>query len=51
MLPYGDPYVASLRECGVQINRKLSSTVPVWFSGVIASDTGMEPVNELKDVY
>lgn len=51
MLPCGDPYVASLRECGVQINRERSSTSPVWFSSVVPSDKGMEPIEDLKDVY
>lgn len=51
MLPCGDPYVASLRECGIQINRQRSSTAPVWFSTVVPSDKGMEPIDDLEDVY
>ena len=51
MLPCGDPYVASLRECGVRINRERSSTAPVWFSSVVPGDKGMEPIDDLKDVY
>ena len=51
MLPCGDPYVASLRECGIQVNRERSSTAPVWFSSVVPSDKGMEPIDDLKDVY
>ena len=47
----GDPYVASLRECGIRINNKRSSTAPVWFSSVVPSDKGMEPIDDLKDVY
>ena len=51
MLPCGGPYVASLRECGVKINHKRSSTAPVWFSSVVPSDKGMEPIEGLKDDY
>lgn len=51
MLPCGDPYIASLRACGIQINHERSSTSCAWFSSVVPSDKGMEPTEELKDVY
>lgn len=51
MLSCGDPYVDSLRKCGVRINRERSSTSPVWFSSVVPNDKGMESIEDLKDVY
>ena len=47
----GDPYMASLRECGIRINNKRSSTAPIWFSSVVPNNKGIEPIDNLKDVY
>ncbi|RYO74938.1 hypothetical protein DL764_010620 [Monosporascus ibericus] len=51
MLPCGDPYIRSLRACGIQVNRERSETSCSWFSSVVPSDKGMEPIEELQDTY
>lgn len=51
MLPCGDPYVASLQECAIQINQEREDTSCTWYSSVIPSDKGMKPTEALKDVY
>ena len=51
MLPCGDPYILSLRACGIQVNRERSQTSCSWFSSVVPGDKGMEPGEELQDVY
>lgn len=50
MFPCSDPYVDALRACGIQVNRD-SSNACVWFSSVNPSANGMEPFEELQDVY
>ena len=51
MIPCGEAYVASLRECGIRINRERTSTSPVWFSSVAPNAKGMESIEDLKDIY
>ena len=51
MLPCGAPYVASLRECGIQINCERTGISPVWFSSVAPSAKGVQSIEELKDIY
>ncbi|KAK4199547.1 putative dual specificity polyketide synthase [Triangularia verruculosa] len=48
MLPCGDPYIASLRECGVRVNK---SPKCAWFSSVVASEKPLEATEVLQDVY
>ena len=50
MVPCGDPYISSLRECGVRVNQQRSNSCS-WFSSVTASDKRMEATEELQDVY
>lgn len=50
MLQCGDPYVAALRACGIQINRDRNSTCK-WFSSVSPSAEAMEAIPELQDIY
>lgn len=50
MLPCGDPYVKSMKACGVQVNRNQDKKC-AWFSTVTASDRPMEPIEGLQDVY
>lgn len=49
MLPCGEAYVQSLRDCGVQV--RSGKTTCSWFSSVVPSDKGMRPVEELSGVY
>ncbi|KAL8721592.1 MAG: hypothetical protein Q9225_001756 [Loekoesia sp. 1 TL-2023] len=51
MLPCGDPYIHSLRACGIRVNPKRSNITCSWFSSVAPSDNGMEPGEELRDAY
>jgi hybrid polyketide synthase / nonribosomal peptide synthetase ACE1 len=51
MLPCGDPYVHSLRACGVRVNRERSNTSCSWFSSVTPGANGVESGEELQDVY
>jgi hybrid polyketide synthase/nonribosomal peptide synthetase ACE1 len=52
MLPCSDPYVDALRACGVQVKRdRGDGTTCTWFSSVVPSEKGMEPVQELQDIY
>jgi hybrid polyketide synthase/nonribosomal peptide synthetase ACE1 len=48
MLSCGDLYTKALRACEVRVNRNTSCS---WFSSVNPSDKGMEPGEELQDVY
>ncbi|PGH21386.1 hypothetical protein AJ80_03303 [Polytolypa hystricis UAMH7299] len=50
MLPCGDPYINSLRECGIKVNRERSTTCS-WFSSVTPSDKGVEPTEQFQDIY
>ncbi len=49
MLPCSDPYIDSLRTCGIHINRERNTSCS-WFSSVIAGKV-MEPIKELQDNY
>ena len=49
MLPCGDAYIQSLRECGIRVNRDRDTSC-TWYSSVIPGKA-MEPVEELQDVY
>lgn len=49
MTPCGDPYIASLQDCGIQISKKSSDCV--WFSSVVPDAQGTVPGDELRDVY
>jgi hybrid polyketide synthase / nonribosomal peptide synthetase ACE1 len=51
MLPCADPYIHSLQACGVRVNRERSNTACSWFSSVTPGDKGIEPGEELQDVY
>ena len=51
MLPCGDPYITSLRECRVGINHERKSNSPDWFSSVVPLDKAMKPIEDLKDTY
>ncbi|KAJ5740973.1 hypothetical protein N7493_000845 [Penicillium malachiteum] len=50
MLRCGDPYVAALRACGIQVNRD-QNTGCKWFSSVNACAEEMKPTAELQDTY
>ncbi|KAJ5579714.1 uncharacterized protein N7459_005699, partial [Penicillium hispanicum] len=50
MLPCGDPYIESLRACGVQVNKDRSSSC-AWYSSVVPNDKPMDATDELKDTY
>ncbi|KAL8679555.1 MAG: hypothetical protein Q9186_004175 [Xanthomendoza sp. 1 TL-2023] len=50
MVPCGDPYIRSLRTCGIGINH--TATTPCsWFSSVTPSDKAMVPGEELQTSY
>ncbi len=51
MFPCGDPYVAALRACDIQINQERNGDRCVWFSSVVPSAKGVEPTENLKDIY
>lgn len=51
MLPCGDRYVQALRACGIQVNQHRADTSCTWFSSVTGAAKGMEPVDELRDIY
>ncbi|KAI0597513.1 hypothetical protein F4775DRAFT_593206 [Biscogniauxia sp. FL1348] len=51
MLPCGDPYVESLRACGVQVTQDRNNTGCAWYSSVVPSDKPMEPIPELQGTY
>ena len=51
MLPCGDPYIHSLRACGIRVDRERSNNSCSWFSSAIPGDKGMGPSEELQDVY
>jgi hybrid polyketide synthase/nonribosomal peptide synthetase ACE1 len=51
MLPCGDPYVASLKACGVKVIRDRADKSCSWFSSVTPSNKPMEAVEELQDEY
>lgn len=50
MLPCGEPYVDSMRACGIRVNRDRSTSCS-WFSSVNPSSKPMEPTEDLQDVY
>lgn len=50
MLPCCDIYVDALRTCGIQVNGDRNNTC-TWFSSVAPSTKGMEPLQELQDIY
>ena len=50
MMPCGDPYVSALRTCGVTVSQNHRSDC-VWFSSVVPDIHGMNPGEELQDVY
>lgn len=50
MFPCGDLYVDALRACGIRVNHNRSNTC-TWFSSVVPTAKGMEPIQELQDVY
>ena len=43
MFPCGEPYIQSLRACGIRVNRGQSKTPCSWYSSVAPSDRAMEP--------
>ncbi len=49
MIPCSEPYVDSLRACGVQVNRNRDTSCS-WYSSVKSGEI-MEPVDELRDLY
>ena len=51
MLPCGDAYIKSLRECGVRVNPGRSNNSCSWFSSVTASNKAVDSNEELQDVY
>ncbi|KAL9605858.1 MAG: hypothetical protein Q9179_000968 [Wetmoreana sp. 5 TL-2023] len=50
MLPCGNPYINSLRECGVRVNKDRNTSCS-WFSSVVPNEKGMVPSEELQDIY
>lgn len=51
MLPCGDPYVASLRQCGVQVSEAYKERTCAWFSSVMPNQKPMDFNDSLKDEY
>ncbi|KAJ4287123.1 hypothetical protein N0V88_007745 [Collariella sp. IMI 366227] len=51
MVPCGERYVQALRARGIQVNRQRADTSCTWFSSVTGASQGMEPVDELQDIY
>ena len=51
MLPCGDRYVASLKECGVKVIKDRKDTSTVWFSSVTGEPEAMTSIDELQDEY
>ncbi|KAI1350261.1 hypothetical protein F5Y01DRAFT_326635 [Xylaria sp. FL0043] len=51
MLPCGDPYVASLRQCGVQVSESYKEKTCAWFSSVVPNEKPMNFTERLKDEY
>lgn len=51
MLPCGDPYVASLDDCDVQVNQDQSDESVSWFSSVEPSKQKVLPNDNLRDSY
>lgn len=51
MLPCSDPYVASLRQCGVQVSENYKERTCAWFSSVVPSEKAMDFTESLKDEY
>lgn len=51
MLPCGEAYINSLRECGVRVNPGRSNNSCSWFSSVTASKKAVESSEELQDIY
>nr|ARP51711.1 PKS-NRPS hybrid protein [Phyllosticta cirsii] len=49
MTPCGDPYIAALQACGIQVSK--GSGDCVWFSSVVPDALGTVPGDELRDVY
>ncbi|KAF3766643.1 hypothetical protein M406DRAFT_252003 [Cryphonectria parasitica EP155] len=50
MLPCGDSYIRALRTCGIRVNRE-RNTACAWFSSVNPTAHGMEPSDDLRDIY
>lgn len=50
MFPCGEPYVDALRACGVRVNRDRTTSCN-WYSSVVPRAKGMEPVQDLQDIY
>ncbi|KAI0487511.1 hypothetical protein F4859DRAFT_525620 [Xylaria cf. heliscus] len=51
MLPCGDPYVESLRACGIQVTSDKSNTTCAWYSSVTASDKPIDANSDLQGTY
>lgn len=51
MLPCGEAYVNSLRECEVRVNVDRPDSSCTWFSSVAPSDKGVVASEDLRDVY
>lgn len=50
MIPCGDPYIQSLRACGITVNRQRNTSCS-WYSSVIPGAPAMEYSEALHDVY
>ncbi|KAL8733506.1 MAG: hypothetical protein Q9181_003568 [Wetmoreana brouardii] len=51
MLPCSNPYISSLRACGVGVNREKDRTFCSWFSSVVPSNKDMDSGEELQGTY
>lgn len=49
MVPCGEPYVQSIRRCGIRVNQERSTSC-TWYSSVFPGEA-MESIEALKDVY
>ncbi|KIL88416.1 polyketide synthase [Fusarium avenaceum] len=50
MLPCGERYIKLLQGCDIQVNRQRDDTC-TWFSSVVPSAEGMEPIDALQGDY
>ena len=50
MTPCGDPYIQSMRECRIVINRERNTSCS-WYSSVTPGEAPMEYMETLRDVY